>query len=110
MLEVKELHAFYGKSHVLQGVSFAVRPGEIVALLGRNGVGRSTSIKAIMGLVAAHGSVRFKGEELIGMPVATSQSRTTWSAPAEAVQRLRAAGLPVTVLNPDLRRVYDLTK
>lgn len=67
MLEVKDLHAFYGKSHVLQGVSFAVRPGEIVALLGRNGVGRSTSIKAIMGLVAAHGSVRFKGEEILGL-------------------------------------------
>lgn len=67
MLEVKDLHAFYGKSHVLQGVSFGVRPGEIVALLGRNGVGRSTSIKAIMGLVAAHGSVRFKDEEILGL-------------------------------------------
>jgi branched-chain amino acid transport system ATP-binding protein len=67
MLEVSELHAFYGKSHVLQGVSFSVRPGEIVALLGRNGVGRSTSIKAIMGLVAARGSVRFKSEEILGL-------------------------------------------
>ncbi|MGZ6142909.1 MAG: ATP-binding cassette domain-containing protein, partial [Myxococcales bacterium] len=67
MLEVDDLHAFYGKSHVLQGVSFAVRPGEIVSLLGRNGVGRSTSIKSIMGLVAARGSVRFKGEEILGL-------------------------------------------
>ncbi|HEY6909125.1 MAG TPA: ATP-binding cassette domain-containing protein, partial [Myxococcales bacterium] len=67
MLEVDELHAFYGKSHVLQGVSFSVRPGEIVALLGRNGVGRSTSIKAIMGLVAGRGSVRFKGEQILGL-------------------------------------------
>ncbi|MEK7839450.1 MAG: ATP-binding cassette domain-containing protein, partial [candidate division NC10 bacterium] len=49
MLRVRDLHAFYGKSHILQGVSFDVRPGEIVSLLGRNGVGRSTTIKAIMG-------------------------------------------------------------
>jgi branched-chain amino acid transport system ATP-binding protein len=67
MLEVNELHAFYGKSHVLHGVSFSVQPGEIVALLGRNGVGRSTSIKAVMGLVAARGSVRFRNEELVGL-------------------------------------------
>lgn len=67
MLEVNELHAFYGKSHVLHGVSFTVQPGEIVALLGRNGVGRSTSIKAIMGLVAAHGSVRFRNQEILGL-------------------------------------------
>jgi len=67
MLEVDELHAFYGKSHVLHGVSFSVQPGEVVALLGRNGVGRSTSIKAIMGLVAARGSVRFRNEEILGL-------------------------------------------
>jgi len=67
MLEVSELHAFYGKSHVLHGVSFSVQPGEIVALLGRNGVGRSTSIKAVMGLVAARGSVVFKNEEMVGL-------------------------------------------
>jgi branched-chain amino acid transport system ATP-binding protein len=67
MLEVNELHAFYGKSHVLHGVSFNVQPGEIVALLGRNGVGRSTSIKAVMGLVAARGSVVFKNEEMVGL-------------------------------------------
>src|SRR5213075_3236143 len=62
-----ELHAFYGKSHVLHGVSFSVKPGEIVALLGRNGVGRSTSIKAVMGLVAARGSILFKNEQLVGL-------------------------------------------
>src|SRR4051812_29929798 len=67
MLEVSDLHAWYGKSHVLHGVSFGVRPGEIVALLGRNGVGRSTSIKAIMGLVMARGSVRFRDEQLVGL-------------------------------------------
>ena len=66
MLEVDELHAFYGKSHVLQGVTFKVGPGEIVSLFGRNGVGRSTTLKAVMGQVAARGSVRFKGEELLG--------------------------------------------
>ncbi len=66
MLEVKGLHAFYGKSHVLHGVTFEVGRGEIVSLLGRNGVGRSTAIKAIMGLVKAEGSVRFKDQELLG--------------------------------------------
>jgi branched-chain amino acid transport system ATP-binding protein len=68
MLEVRDLHAYYGKSHILQGVSFDVGEGEIVSLLGRNGVGRSTTIKAIMGDVPPHGSVRFRGEELAGLP------------------------------------------
>ena len=67
MLDVRELHAFYAKSHVLHGVSFDVQRGEIVGLLGRNGVGRSTTIKAIMGLVAASGSVRFRGQEILGL-------------------------------------------
>jgi branched-chain amino acid transport system ATP-binding protein len=66
MLAVKDLHAFYGKSHVLHGVNFDVRAGEIVALLGRNGSGRSTTVKAIMGLVEGTGSVAFKGTELRG--------------------------------------------
>ena len=68
MLEVRDLHAYYGKSHILQGVSFDVGPGELVSLLGRNGVGRSTTIKAIMGDVPPQGSVRFRGEELAGLP------------------------------------------
>jgi len=63
MLEVKNLHAFYGKSHILQGVDFHVDEGEIVSLLGRNGVGRSTTIKAILGEVDRTGSVVFKGRE-----------------------------------------------
>jgi len=67
MLEVKDLHAYYGKSHILQGVHLNVRQGEIVSLLGRNGVGRSTTIKSIMGQVEATGSIRFKGEELCGL-------------------------------------------
>ena len=68
MLEVRDLHAYYGKSHILQGVSFAVGEGEIVSLLGRNGVGRSTTIKAIMGDVPPHGSVVFRGEQIAGLP------------------------------------------
>ena len=66
MLALKDLHAFYGKSHVLHGVSFEVKPGEIVALLGRNGSGRSTTAKAIMGLVQAQGAIVWKGQEIIG--------------------------------------------
>jgi branched-chain amino acid transport system ATP-binding protein len=67
MLEVRDLHAYYGKSHILQGVDFRVGEGEIVSLLGRNGVGRSTTIKAIMGDVVRHGSVLFKGREIVGL-------------------------------------------
>lgn len=59
MLEVRNLHAGYGKSHVLHGVDFCIQPGDIVALLGRNGSGRSTTAKAIMGLVACQGMVRW---------------------------------------------------
>ena len=66
MLEVKDLNAFYGKSHILRGVNFHISKGEIVALLGRNGVGRSTTCKAIMGEVAPIGSIKFKEEEIAG--------------------------------------------
>ena len=66
MLEVSNLHAFYGKSHVLHGVSLRVNAGEIVALLGRNGSGRSTTAKSVMGLVHCQGSVRWKGQETLG--------------------------------------------
>jgi branched-chain amino acid transport system ATP-binding protein len=68
MLTVRDLHAFYGKSHILHGVNLQVGEGEIVSLLGRNGVGRSTTIKAIMGDVEARGSVRLLDEELCGLP------------------------------------------
>ncbi len=67
MLEVRDLHAWYGKSHILHGVALDVAAGECVSLIGRNGVGRSTTIKAIMGMVEARGSVRFRGEELAGV-------------------------------------------
>ena len=66
LLKVESLHAFYGKSHVLHGVHFEVQPGEIVALLGRNGSGRSTTAKAVMGMVDCAGSVKWKGEEIRG--------------------------------------------
>jgi len=67
MLEVSDLHAYYGKSHILQGVSFRVGSGEIVSLLGRNGAGRSTTVKTIMGEVAPVGSIVFKGERIDGL-------------------------------------------
>jgi branched-chain amino acid transport system ATP-binding protein len=66
MLRLDRLNAYYGKSHVLHGVSFAVRPGEIVSLLGRNGSGRSTTVKAIMGLVDASGSITWREREILG--------------------------------------------
>ena len=67
MLEVTDMHAYYGKSHILQGVNMTIGEGEIVALLGRNGVGRSTTCKAIIGEVEPTGSVKFKGKEIAGM-------------------------------------------
>ncbi len=66
MLDVANLQAYYGKSHVLHGVDLTVGAGEIVCLLGRNGVGRSTTAKAIMGLVDCTGRVTFNGRELMG--------------------------------------------
>ena len=65
MLKLQDIHAYYGKSHVLHGVSFDVNPGEIVALLGRNGSGRSTTAKAIMGLVHAEGGLHWKGQDIL---------------------------------------------
>jgi branched-chain amino acid transport system ATP-binding protein len=68
MLAVKDLEAWYGESHILHGVTFEVRAGEVVTLLGRNGVGKTTTMKAIMGIVEQRrGSVRFEGRELIGL-------------------------------------------
>ena len=68
MLTVDNLQAYYGKSHVLHGVDLSVGAGEIVSLLGRNGVGRSTTAKAIMGLVDCTGRIVFKGREITGLP------------------------------------------
>jgi len=69
MLAVKDLEAWYGESHILHGVTFDVRTGEVVTLLGRNGVGKTTTLKTIMGIVEQRkGSVRFEGRELIRQP------------------------------------------
>ena len=67
LMRVRDLHAFYGKSHILQGVNLDVEAGEIVSVLGRNGVGRSTMLKAIMADVEVRGSVEFAGRQLVGL-------------------------------------------
>ncbi|HXU91426.1 MAG TPA: ABC transporter ATP-binding protein [Methylomirabilota bacterium] len=90
MLSLRDVHAHYGKSHVLHGVTIDVAPGEVVGLLGRNGVGKSTTLKTIMGLVrASAGSVTFEGRELVGL----------------ATHRLPALGLGYV---PEDRRVFRL--
>lgn len=66
MLEVRDLHAYYGKSHILRGVDFELADSEIVSLLGRNGVGRSTTLKTIMGELAPRGSIAWRGKEIAG--------------------------------------------
>jgi branched-chain amino acid transport system ATP-binding protein len=69
LMVVRDLHSWYGESHILHGVDFDVRPGEVVTLLGRNGAGKTTTLKSIMGMVRRRtGSVRFGGAELIGRP------------------------------------------
>jgi branched-chain amino acid transport system ATP-binding protein len=68
MLEVRDLHAYYGKGHILQGVDMNIGAGEVVSLLGRNGVGRSTTVKAIMGEVRPYGTITFKGQNIAGLP------------------------------------------
>ena len=67
MLEVRDLHAYYGKSHIPQGVDLQIGAGEVVSLLGRNGVGRSTTVKAIMGEVPPQGEIIFKGNNIAGL-------------------------------------------
>jgi branched-chain amino acid transport system ATP-binding protein len=69
LIAVEDLHTFYGKSHILHGVTLHVRPGEVVGLLGRNGVGKSTTLKTIMGLVRpTEGNIRFDGTPITGLP------------------------------------------
>jgi branched-chain amino acid transport system ATP-binding protein len=69
MLKVKNLHSYYGKSHILQGINLSIEEGEIVSLLGRNGVGRSTFIKSIMGMVKSEGSILFNEKEILGRAI-----------------------------------------
>jgi len=69
LLEVSDLHAFYGESHILHGMDFEIRPGEVATLLGRNGAGKTTTLRAIMGMVGQRrGSIVFEGSETIAMP------------------------------------------
>lgn len=69
MLKVQNLNAYYGKSHILQGIDLNINEGEIVSLLGRNGVGRSTFIKSIMGMVKTDGSIIFNKKQIINLPI-----------------------------------------
>ena len=69
MLKIENLHSYYGKSHILQGINLSINEGEIVSLLGRNGVGRSTFIKSIMGMVKSEGSILFNNKEILGSPI-----------------------------------------
>src|SRR3989449_9272322 len=69
LLEVRDLHAWYGESHILHGAVFEIRRGEMGPLLGRNGAGKTTTLKSIMGIVGRRrGSIRFEGRELIDLP------------------------------------------
>jgi branched-chain amino acid transport system ATP-binding protein len=69
MLNVKEIHTYYGTSHILFGISFEVKKGEAVCLLGRNGAGKTTTFRSIIGLTAPKaGSIKFQGQEIVGKP------------------------------------------
>jgi branched-chain amino acid transport system ATP-binding protein len=84
VLEVSELHAFYGSSHVVQGISFAINPGEAVALVGRNGVGKTSTLKSLMGLeTRTRGAVTFLGNSLIGLASHVRASRGLGYVPEE---------------------------
>ena len=84
MLEVEDLHAFYGPSHVVQGVSFSIGQGEAVALVGRNGVGKTSTLKSLMGMdTRTRGSVRFQGTPLMGMASHARAARGLGYVPEE---------------------------
>jgi branched-chain amino acid transport system ATP-binding protein len=84
MLEVKGLNAWYGPSHVLQGIDVTVRKGELVCLVGRNGAGKTTTVKSVAGLIPkVKGSVKFEGEELLGLPAHARFSRGLAYVPEE---------------------------
>jgi branched-chain amino acid transport system ATP-binding protein len=84
MLDVQDLHAFYGTSHVVQGVSFSIERGEAVALMGRNGVGKTSTLKSIMGLeTRTQGEVRFDGRSLAGLAAHTRAARGLGYVPEE---------------------------
>ena len=84
MLEINDLHAWYGTSHVLQGVSLQVNKGELVCLIGRNGAGKTTTVKSAAGLIRkTRGSVRFEGEEILGLPAHARFARGLAYVPEE---------------------------
>jgi branched-chain amino acid transport system ATP-binding protein len=84
VLDVQELHAFYGASHVVQGVSFSLNPGEAVALVGRNGVGKTSTLKSLMGMeTRTRGSISFDGASLMGMAAHVRASRGLGYVPEE---------------------------
>jgi branched-chain amino acid transport system ATP-binding protein len=84
MLDVRDLHAYYGASHVVQGVSFSVEPGEAVALVGRNGVGKTSTLKSLIGLeTRAEGSIKLQGESLNGLPAHVRAHRGLGYVPEE---------------------------
>ena len=85
LVAVEDVHTYYGKSHILHGVSLHVDRGEVVGLLGRNGVGKSTTLKTIMGLVHPNrGKVLFAGKRVIGRPSNRTSPRLGWTRPATA--------------------------
>jgi branched-chain amino acid transport system ATP-binding protein len=83
LLSVRDLHVFLGQSHVLQGVSFDVPEGGVTALLGRNGVGKTTTLRAMLGLVGRRGSVRLGDEELVGLPTHRVVQRSVGYVPED---------------------------
>ena len=109
LLEVRDLHVHLGQSHVLQGVSFDVPEGGVTALLGRNGVGKTTTLRAILGLVGRRGSVRLGGEQLASLPTYRIVRRSVGYVPED---RDVFTGLTVTenlrLAERDAEPRYDL--
>ena len=97
LLEVRDLHVYLGQSHVLQGVSFGVPDGGVTALLGRNGVGKTTTIRAILGLTSRSGSIRYDGNEVSSVPTHRIVRRSIGYVPED---RDVFAGLTVTEVPP----------
>jgi len=114
LLEVRDLHVHIGESHILQGVSFAVPEGGITGLLGRNGVGKTTTLRGILGLVPRSGSVLFGGDELTRLPVHAVVQRGVGYVPEDrdvfaglsVAENLRLAEREGSELRYDL--VYEL--
>ena len=117
MLNISNLNAYYGKSHILQGVTLKVRKGEIVSLLGRNGVGRSTTIKSIMGMVKATGSIKLFDKEILGKQIHeisnlglayVSENRDIFPD-LTVLENLELGKKTISVQNPwDIEELFDL--